>query len=178
MIASASSGTTSQTTCSMISRESLAMASYSGPRAASADIFWATTFDIVACAVGATGAKGDDGRGAGAGATAGGATGAGAGAGAGMAGRAWTGGAVMEGTPIMVRLVTCRCRPGDCGRGAGAGAMLAAGAMGRLGSRGAPGRIPGISDGRRLGDDAGDGAGAGARIGGGAGAGAGRAATG
>src|SRR5436190_937257 len=91
MIASASSGTTSQTTCSMISRESLAMASYSGPRAASADIFWATTLETVAAAVGATGANGAEGRGAGAGAGTGGARGAGAriggGAGAG-AGRA------------------------------------------------------------------------------------------
>ena len=42
MIASASSGTTSHTTCSIISRESLAIASYSGPRAASAAIFWST----------------------------------------------------------------------------------------------------------------------------------------
>ena len=40
MIASASSGTTSQTTCSMISRESLAIASYSGPLALMAASFW------------------------------------------------------------------------------------------------------------------------------------------
>src|SRR3954470_14444238 len=112
MIASASSGTTSQTTCSMISRESLAMASYSGPRAARADIFWATTFDTVALAAEPMGAKGEEGEaGRGAGAAGGGAIGAGAGA----AGRAWTGGADIAGTPIMVRLVTWRCSPGDWG---------------------------------------------------------------
>ena len=42
MIVSASSGTTSHTTCSMISRDSLAMASYSGPRAAMAAILCST----------------------------------------------------------------------------------------------------------------------------------------
>ena len=42
MIVSASSGTTSQTTCSMISRDSLAIASYSGPRAATAAILCST----------------------------------------------------------------------------------------------------------------------------------------
>src|SRR6185436_7950807 len=168
MIASASSGTTSQTTCSMISRESLAMASYSGPLAASADTFWATAFDT-ACAMGAAAGGAAGGAGAGAG--------AGGGIGAGAAGRAWTGGEDMAGTPIMVRLVTWRWRPGDCGMatgaGAGAGAALAAGAKGRAGSRGAPGRMPGISEGRRLGAGAGTGAGAGARIGAGAAVGAG-----
>ena len=39
MITSANSGTTSHTTCSMISRESLAIASYSRPRAAMAATF-------------------------------------------------------------------------------------------------------------------------------------------
>ena len=39
MIISANSGTTSHTTCSMISRESLAIASYSRPRAAMAATF-------------------------------------------------------------------------------------------------------------------------------------------
>ncbi len=52
MIASASSGTTSHTTCSMISRESLAMASYSGPRAARAATFWSTADDTAAAIAG------------------------------------------------------------------------------------------------------------------------------
>src|SRR5437016_8187366 len=42
MITSASSGTTSQTICSMISRDRRAMAAYSGPRAPMAAIFSST----------------------------------------------------------------------------------------------------------------------------------------
>ena len=52
MIASASSGTTSHTTCSMISRDSLAIASYSGPLAESAASFCSTDALMVACAAG------------------------------------------------------------------------------------------------------------------------------
>src|SRR6185503_7440176 len=48
MMTSASSGTTSQTICSMISRDSLAMASYSGPRAPMAAIFWSTAVPTAA----------------------------------------------------------------------------------------------------------------------------------
>src|SRR5690242_5012573 len=113
MIASASSGTTSQTTCSMISRESLAMASYSGPRAASAETFWATALETAAATGpvaagakgedGAVGENGDDGR-VGRGGSTGGATGAGAGAGRAWTGGAAAGGAMVAGTPIMVRL--------------------------------------------------------------------------
>ena len=62
MIASASSGTTSHTTCSMISRDSLAIASYSGPFAEIAASFCSTDAATEACAPGLI-----DGRGGGAG---------------------------------------------------------------------------------------------------------------
>ncbi len=53
MMASASSGTTSQTTCSMISRESLAIASYSGPLALMAASFWSMDWLTADCATAA-----------------------------------------------------------------------------------------------------------------------------
>src|SRR5580765_8203778 len=52
MIASASSGTTSHTTCSMISRDSLAIASYSGPFAEIVASFCSTDAATEACAAG------------------------------------------------------------------------------------------------------------------------------
>ena len=63
MIASASSGTIYHTTCSMISRDSLAIASYSGPFAEIAASFCSTDADTDAWAAGVA----TDGRGAGAG---------------------------------------------------------------------------------------------------------------
>ena len=52
MIASASSGTTSHTTCSMISRDSFAIASYSGPFADIAASFCSTDAATLACETG------------------------------------------------------------------------------------------------------------------------------
>ena len=52
MIASASSGTISHTTCSMISRDSFAIASYSGPFADSVASFCSTDALTLACETG------------------------------------------------------------------------------------------------------------------------------
>ena len=169
MIASASSGTTSHTTCSMISRDSFAIASYSGPFADMAASFCSTDVLRVACAAGllmrwrtggggvgmrwrgggvAMRARASSGAAGPVGCRGGGATGGAVGM-PGMLGRMTPGiGMLAAGTPISVRPIGWAVGRGGAVAGSGAPATGRTGAVpGRAGGI-APGRIPGISEGR------------------------------
>ena len=165
-------GTISHTTCSITSRDSLAIASYSGPLAAIAASFWLTDA-LTAAGDGAAGARGggvrtlarDSSAGAGAlGARGGGAGGGGAGTAGtharhagplGMLGRITPGiGMLAAGTPISVRPTAGR---GTRRRGRGRRARERPHGRGaRTRRRHRPRAHPGISDGRMPGDVVGD----------------------
>ncbi len=182
MMASASSGTTSHTTCSMISRDSFAIASYSGPLAEIAASFCSTDALMVACAAGllmrwrcggAGGGVGTRWRGGGVGmrervssgiagpvGCRGGGAAGGTACGAdgmlgmlGMLGRMTPGiGMFAAGTPISVRPTGCAEGRGGAVAGSGAAPVGRTGAVPGRAGGIAPGRIPGISDGRIPGD--------------------------
>src|SRR3569623_1871024 len=157
MMVSASSGTISQAIFSMISRDSLAMASYSGPRAAMAAI-WAATRDETAdtaCAAALPATAGGGVRLSTEGTARTGDAGAGC---AGYEGAVVRGGGCRPpaGRPIMVRvpLAVIGGAWGAAGRsgiacGPGSGEGRAGTAPGR--APGSTGRIPGINDGRMTG---------------------------